>query len=97
VNGRWERHRGRRSHGLTYISCQEHDSRVSAHRRISPNLSAISGNFGGASQGRFLLALKAIRPRLAERWRTQGRHTPSVRERANHRPGMRGWWTGRMG
>jgi hypothetical protein len=52
-------------HGLTYRSCQEHDSRVSALRRNPELLNAILDNLKGASPGQVILAIKAIGPR---RW-----------------------------
>jgi hypothetical protein len=53
----------RRCHELTYTSCQEHDSRVSALRRNPALLDAIMANPQGASPGQLILALKASMPR----------------------------------
>ena len=53
----------RHCHELTYKSCQEHDSRVSALRRNPDLLNAILDNTKGASPGQIILAIKAIGPR----------------------------------
>jgi hypothetical protein len=53
----------RRCHELTYTSCQEHDSRVSALRRNPALLDALMANPQAASPGQLILALKASMPR----------------------------------
>ena len=50
-------------HGLTYVSAQEHDKRVSALRRDPEALERLLSNLEGASPRDLLLALKATTPR----------------------------------